>query len=66
MDRLTEKITDKNTKEVLSYRIKCQKSFEAIQKLGKLEDLEEDGILITSIACDKVIRKLRKNTIRKQ
>lgn len=46
MRRLTEKITNKNTKEVLSYRIKCQKDVAAIQKLGKLEDLEEQGKLL--------------------
>ena len=46
MDRLTEKITNRNTKEVLAYRTKCQESVYAIQKLGKLEDLEEQGRLL--------------------
>lgn len=46
MERLTEKITNKNTKEILAYRVKCHKDLEAIQKLGKLEDLEEQGKLL--------------------
>lgn len=46
MERLTERITDKNTKEVLAYRTKCQESISAIQKLGRLEDLEEQGKLL--------------------
>lgn len=50
MERLTEKITDKNTKEVLAYRAKCHKDLEAIQKLGKLEDLEEQEKLL-KLSC---------------
>lgn len=46
MERLTEKITDKRTGEVLAYRVKCQKDVEAVQKLGRLEDLEEQGKLL--------------------
>lgn len=46
MERLTEKITDKRTGEVLAYRAKCQKDVEAVQKLGRLEDLEEQGKLL--------------------
>lgn len=33
MDRLTERITNKDTKEVLAYRVKCHKDLEAVQKL---------------------------------
>lgn len=46
MERLTEKITDKRTGEVLAYRVKCQKDVEAVQKLGRLEDFEEQGKLL--------------------
>lgn len=46
MERLTEKITDKRTGEILAYRVKCQKDVEAVQKLGRLEDLEEQGKLL--------------------
>ena len=46
MERLTEKITDKRTGEVLAYIVKCQKDVEAVQKLGRLEDLEEQGKLL--------------------
>lgn len=46
MERLTEKITDKRTGEVLAYRVKCKKDVESVQKLGRLEDLEEQGKLL--------------------
>lgn len=45
-ERLTERITDKNKKEILAYRVKCNKDLEVIQKLGKLEDMEEDGDIL--------------------
>lgn len=45
MDRMTERITNKDTGDVLAYRAKTRKSVEAIQKLGRLEDLEEQGRL---------------------
>ena len=46
MERLTERITDKRTREVLAYRAKCHKDVEAVQKLGRLEDSEEQGKLL--------------------
>lgn len=58
MERLTERITDKNTKEVLAYRTKYHKDLEAVQKLGQLEDLEEQGKLL-KLLCkvgDKIYR----------
>lgn len=46
MERLTEKITNKHTGEVLAYRAKCHRDLKAVQKLGWLEDLEEQGRLL--------------------
>lgn len=46
MERLTEKIRNKHTGEVLAYRVKCHKDVEAVQKLGRLEDLEEQRKLL--------------------
>lgn len=46
MDRLTERIRNSKTGEVLAYRSKCQESVRAMQKLGELEDLEENGRLL--------------------
>lgn len=46
MERLTEKITNKHTGEALAYRTKFQKGVEAAQKLGRLEDLEEQEKLL--------------------
>ena len=51
-ERLTEKITNKETGEVLLYRIKGQwgevgdNRMRATKKLGELEDAEEEGRLI--------------------
>ena len=46
MERLTEKITNKETKEVLAYRLKnTTDRLKANNKLGKYEDLEEQGLL---------------------
>lgn len=45
MERLTEKIKNKHTGELLAYRVRCHKDVEAVQKLGRLEDLEEQGKL---------------------
>lgn len=46
MDRLTERITNRHTGEVLAYRVKCHKDIESVRKLGRLEDLEEQGKLL--------------------
>lgn len=47
MDRMTERITNKDTGDVLAYRTKTtRKIVEAIQKLGRLEDLEEQEKLL--------------------
>ena len=46
MDRLTERTTNRHTGEVLAYRVKCHKDIESVQKLGRLEDLEEQGKLL--------------------
>lgn len=47
MERLTEKITNKETKEVLAYRLVCEADrLKANNKLGKYEDLEENGLLL--------------------
>lgn len=51
-ERLTEKITNKETGEVLLYRLKGQwgevgdNRMRAAKKLGELEDAEEDGRLV--------------------
>lgn len=46
--RLTEKITDKRTGEVLAYQVKRGiKNLKAIQKLGEYETAEEEGRLVT-------------------
>ena len=51
-ERLTEKITNKETGEVLLYRLKGQwgeigdNRMRATKKLGELEDAEEDGRLV--------------------
>lgn len=47
MERLTEKITNKDTKEILAYRLKCGADvLKSSKKLGELEDLEEQGLLV--------------------
>lgn len=47
MERLTEKITNKDTGEVLAYRLKSNVSrIQADKKLGEYEDAEEQGLLI--------------------
>lgn len=45
MERLTEKIMNKHTGEVLAYKAKYLRDGETVQKLGQLEDLEEQGRL---------------------
>lgn len=45
MERLTEKIKDRRTGEVLATRILCGK-IEAYDKLAEYEDAEEQGLLI--------------------
>ena len=46
-ERLTEKITDKKTGEILAYQVKRGiKNLKAIQKLGEYETAEEDGRLV--------------------
>ena len=51
-ERLTEKITNRETGEVLLYRLKGQwgevgdNRMRATKKLGELEDAEEDGRLV--------------------
>lgn len=51
-ERLTEKITNEETGEVLRYRIKScygkigDNRMKAIKKLGKLEDADEEGRLV--------------------
>lgn len=58
-ERLTEKITNKETGEVLLYRLKGQwgevgdNRMRASKKLGELEDAEEDGRLVV-LPCDTV------------
>lgn len=46
MERLTEKITNKETGQVLAYRVPGNKTIKAAKKLGELEDLEEKGLLL--------------------
>lgn len=46
MDRLTERIANRHTGEVLAYRVKVRRDVDAVQKLGQLEDLEERGKLL--------------------
>lgn len=47
-ERLTEKITDKRTGEILAYQVKRGiKNLKAIQKLGEYEAAEEEGRLVT-------------------
>lgn len=46
MERLTEKITNKETGQVLAYRVPANKTIKAAKKLGELEDLEEKGLLL--------------------
>ena len=47
MERLTEKIINKDTKEVLAYRLKRGADvLKSSKKLGEYEDLEEQGLLI--------------------
>lgn len=47
-ERLTEKITDKRTGEILAYQVKRGiKNLKAIQKLGEYETVEEEGRLVT-------------------
>lgn len=46
MERLTEKITNKETGEVLAYRLKSiGDRINAAKKLGQYEDAEEQGLL---------------------
>ncbi|MBE5867971.1 MAG: hypothetical protein E7293_03305 [Lachnospiraceae bacterium] len=48
MERLTEKITNKETGEILAYRLKSASAVDhikACRKLGELEDAEEQGRL---------------------
>ena len=58
-ERLTEKITNKETGEVLLYRLKGQwgevgdNRMRATKKLGELEDAEEEGRLVV-LPCDTV------------
>lgn len=58
-ERLTEKITNKETGEVLLYRLKGQcgeigdNRMRATKKLGEFEDAEEDGRLV-ALPCDTV------------
>ncbi len=46
MERLTEKITNKENGQVLAYRVPANKTIKAAKKLGELEDLEEKGLLL--------------------
>lgn len=46
MERLTEKITNKENGQVLAYRVLGNKTIKAAKKLGELEDLEEKGLLL--------------------
>lgn len=46
MERFTEKITNKETGQVLAYRVPGGKTIQAAKKLGELEDLEEKGLLL--------------------
>ena len=56
-ERLTEKITNKETGEVLLYRLKGQwgevgdNRMRAAKKLGELEDAEEEGRLVV-LPCE--------------
>ena len=56
-ERFTEKITNKETGEVLLYRLKGQwgeigdNRMRATKKLGELEDAEEDGRLVILPKC---------------
>lgn len=58
-ERLTEKITNKETGEVLLYRLKGQwgevgdNRMRAAKKLGELEDAEEEGRLVV-LPCGTV------------
>lgn len=58
-ERLTEKITNRETGEVLLYRLKGQwgeigdNRMRATKKLGELEDAEEDGRLVV-LPCGTV------------
>lgn len=58
-ERLTEKITNKETGEVLLYRLKGQwgevgdNRMRAAKKLGELEDAEDEGRLV-ALPCDTV------------
>lgn len=46
MERLTEKITNKNTGETIAYRLKAGSGkLKALQKLGQYEDKEERGFV---------------------
>lgn len=62
MERLTEKIINKNAKEILAYRIKCKKYVAAVQKLGKLEDLEEQCVKENSFGLQILLRKWKEFT----
>ena len=46
MERFTEKITNKETGQVLAYWVPGGKTIQAAKKLGELEDLEEKGLLL--------------------
>lgn len=47
MERLTEKITNSKTENVLAYRLKREVDrIKAMQKLGEYEDAEEQGLLL--------------------
>lgn len=46
MERLTEKITNKENGQVLAYRVPGWKTIQVANKLGELEDLEEKGLLL--------------------
>ena len=51
-ERLTEKITDKRTGEILAYQVKRGiKNLKAIQKLGEYETAEEEGRLVILPKC---------------
>lgn len=58
-ERLTEKITNKETGEILAYRLKgtyaeyLNNRLKALQKLGELETAEEEGRLVV-LPCDTV------------
>lgn len=62
MERLTEKITNKHTGEVLAYRVKFRRDADAAQKLGCLEDLEEQGkLLVLPCAVGDIVYCLYRN-----